>query len=95
MACAPQILLPLKIDSRVPEIHPTAITYDSFEASWMKGLTVCIVAGSLSLNLVGMLTQCEVIVLCSYFKGNAWNVAQPSSISKFASGEFRLFENLY
>lgn len=61
----------------------------------MKGLTVCIVAGSLSLNLVGMLTQCEAIVLCSYFKGNARDVAQPPSISKFASGEFGLFGNLY
>lgn len=40
MVCAPQILLPPKIGSRVPEIHPTAITYDSLEASWMKGLSV-------------------------------------------------------
>lgn len=59
----------------------------------MKGLPV--VAESLSLNLVGMLTQCEVTGLCSYFKGNTWNMVQLPDIYKFASGEFRLFENQY
>lgn len=39
----------------------------------MKGL--CVVAIALCLNLVGMLTQREVILLCSYFKGSPWNVA--------------------
>lgn len=39
----------------------------------MKGL--CVVAVALCPNLVGMLTQCEVILLCSYFKGSIWNVA--------------------
>lgn len=48
-------------------------------------------AVAFGLNLVGVLTQCEVMLLCSYFKGNTWNVAHSPDISKFASGEFRPF----
>lgn len=59
----------------------------------MKGLPV--VAGSLSFNLVGLLTQCEVTALGSYFKGHTWNMAQLPDIFKFASGGFRLFANQY
>ena len=42
------------------------------KAAEMKGLSVMAVA--FSLNLVGVLMPCEVILGCSYFKGNTWPI---------------------
>lgn len=84
----PLIFLNMKIVPRLLAVRPAAIIYDSFEESWDEK-TVCVGAVSLRLNLVGELTQCEVIWWCSYFKDKSWTRAHSPDESRFASGEFR------